>query len=74
VVGFNATPVVTPVKLAAGTYWLAYFPSSSNLHFERTDVGNYVQVSLPYGAMPATFSTAPTTGTTHWSFYATLQP
>jgi hypothetical protein len=73
-VGFNTAPVVTPVKLNPGTFWLAYFPSDNALHFPRADTGNDAYYTLPYGAMPDTFSNAPTVGTSHWSFYATLMP
>ena len=33
VVGWNMPNVTAPVSLPAGQYWLAYFPSSSNLQF-----------------------------------------
>ena len=73
-VGWNAVPVVTPVLLPVGDYWLAYAPSDSNLHFELAGdgTGTLVYYSNPYGPMPATFSDAPTTANDHWSFYATL--
>jgi fibronectin type 3 domain-containing protein len=72
-VGWNSANVTTPVSLPAGTYWLAYLPSDNNLHFavDRTS-GSIAFYSFAFGAMPATFSTSPTTGTSHWSFYATL--
>ncbi len=68
--------VVAPVLLPAATYWLAYFPDDNNLHFTRAgdDTGKIAYYSLPYGPMPTTFSTTPTTGMDHWSFYATLTP
>ena len=74
--GWNTAPVMTPVLLAAGTYWLAYAPSSNDLHFERAgdDTGNIASFANPYGPMPQTFSTNPSTTTDHWSFYATLNP
>lgn len=72
VTGFNTAPVTTPVTLPAGTYWLAYFPSDNNLHFVNTNDGNAAWYNLTYGPMPTTFSTTTTTGTVHWSFYATL--
>jgi len=31
--GWNTANVITPVSLPPGTYWLAYLPSDSNLHF-----------------------------------------
>lgn len=73
VVGWNTVNVITPVSLVAGKYWLAYLPSSSNLHFAASfTTGKYKYYSYTFGTMPATFSTKPKQGTTHWSFYATL--
>jgi hypothetical protein len=74
--GWNAVNVVTPVSLPAGAYWLAYAPSDNGLTFRRAGdgTGMYAYFSQTYGPMPNTFSTTPTTGTDHWSFYATLTP
>lgn len=76
--GWNTVNVETPVALAAGTYWLAYAPSSNDLHFERAgdDTGMIASFGLPYDGspMPQTFSTMPDTTTDHWSFYASLNP
>jgi hypothetical protein len=33
VVGWNTYPVINPVLLTPGTYWLAYAPTSNDLHF-----------------------------------------
>jgi Protein of unknown function (DUF4038)/Putative collagen-binding domain of a collagenase len=72
--GWNTANVTSPVSLPAGTYWLAYFPSDNNLAFLKTadasSSGKYY--SLAYGALPATFSTAPSSTPSHWSLYATL--
>ena len=72
--GWNTANVTSPVSLPAGTYWLAYFPSDNNLAFlkraDASSAGKYY--SLAYGALPATFSTAPSSTPSHWSFYATL--
>ena len=72
--GWNTVPVTAPVSLPAGTYWLAYLPSSSSLAFvknqDATSAGRYY--TYTYGAMPQTFSTTPSTTASHWSFYATL--
>jgi hypothetical protein len=74
VVGWNTANVITPVSLSAGTYWLAYLPSSNTLAFKKDTTagvsGKYC--SYTYGVMPATFSTAPASTTSHWSLYATL--
>ena len=71
--GWNTQNVVSPVSLAAGTYWLAYLPSSGSLAFRMANSGSGKYYGYTYGALPATFSTSPTSGTYHWSFYATLQ-
>lgn len=74
VAGWNAANVTAPVSLPAGNYWLAYAPSDNDLHFERAGdgTGTIAYYDFPYGALPATFSTTPTTMAEHWSFYATL--
>ena len=73
IVGWNTANVLTPTSLSAGTYWLAYLPSSSSLHF-ATDFssGAFKYYDFTYSPLPATFSTSPLAGITHWSFYATL--
>lgn len=70
--GWNTANVVTPVTLQPGTYWLAFLPSSSSLHF-AADFG-IESYRFNFAAMPGTYSTTPTNGPTHWSFYATLTP
>ncbi len=72
VTGWNTANVVTPVTLQPGTYWLAFLPSSSSLHF-ASDLG-IESYKFTFATLPGTFSTAPTSGPTHWSFYATLTP
>jgi hypothetical protein len=74
VVGFNTLNVITPVSLPAGKYWLAYLPNDNNLHFPRAGngTGNIAYYNVPYGPLPATFSTTPTTQMEHWTFYATF--
>ena len=73
VVGWNTENVITPVSLTPGTYWLAYFPSSSSLSFATNfSIGSYRFVPLAFGSMPATFPANSSGGTTHWSLYATL--
>jgi hypothetical protein len=72
VAGWNTQNVVAPVQLAAGTYWLAYLPESSNLHFRVANTGAARFYDYTYGALPATFSSSPEIGTYHWSFYMTL--
>ena len=70
--GWNTQSVTSQVSLAPGTYWLAYNPSDSNLAFVRDGTGSLKYYSYAFNTLPATFSTAPTSGTDHWSFYATL--
>src|SRR5215831_16903976 len=74
VTGWNTANVVSPVSLPAGTYWLAYLPSSNNLAFVKglTSGISIRYYSYPFGALPAQFSTSPSSDASHWSFYATL--
>lgn len=72
--GWNTARVVTPVSLAAGSYWLAYLPSDGGLSFVKTNTsGNCAYYSFNFGGLPSTFSSSPASCTpTIWSFYATL--
>lgn len=72
--GWNTAVTTTTPTLAAGTYWLAYLPSDNNLAFlKSTDASSSGKLySYTYAALPATFSTTPTSTPSHWSFYATL--
>jgi hypothetical protein len=70
--GWNTANVTAPVALPAGTYWLAYLASDANLHFLRASSGSCYYYGVAYGALPTTFSTNPTSFTSHWSFYGTL--
>jgi hypothetical protein len=72
--GWNTSPVVTPVSLVPGNYWLAYLPSSNNLGFvKQNNSGNCWYYTHTFGVLPSKFSTAPTSCTpTTWSLYATL--
>ena len=72
--GWNTAKVVTPVSLAAGSYWLAYLPSSNALSFLKTNAtGNCKYYSYKFGSLPSKFSTSPAScNPTTWSFYATL--
>ncbi|MCC7000691.1 MAG: PKD domain-containing protein [Gemmatimonadaceae bacterium] len=72
VVGWNTVPSTTAVTLPAGTYWLAYLASSSSLQFLMTPNGSGRWYSVPFGALPSTYSTSPAAGAYHWSFYGTL--
>jgi hypothetical protein len=71
--GWNTANVTTPVSLSAGTYWLAFLPSSSSLHCSHTyATGVATWYSYAYGAIPAAYPATQDTMTAHWSFYATL--
>ena len=72
--GWNTANVTQPVSLTAGTYWLAYLPSTDNLSFVKTNgSGNCAYFAYGFGGMPSTFSASPASCTpTTWSFYATL--
>ena len=73
VVGWNTVPIITPVLLPTGDYWLAYLPSSSGLGFKAESTGgNTRQYPFTFGQLPATFSTTPQTSTWRWSLYATF--
>ena len=73
VAGWNTANVATPISLTAGTYWLAYLGSSNNLGFKAEKTGGTSKgYSFTFGAMPATFSTTPSSSGWYWSFYATL--
>ena len=71
--GWNTQNVITPVSLPAGTYWLSYLPSDSNLSLpvDRTS-GQARYYSFAFATLPPTFSTAPSAELSHWSLYATL--
>ena len=71
-VGWNTQNVLSSTYLTAGTYWLAYLPESSNLHFRMTFSGSARWYSYPFGELPATFSSSPQSGSYHWSFFSTL--
>ena len=71
-VGWN-TAMVTATNLVAGSYWLAYAPSSNNLVFVKASGNSNSKVSSQtFGVMPSTFSKTPSTSGSHWSLYATL--
>ena len=72
--GWNTAKVATPVSLAAGSYWLAYLPSSSALSFVKSNTaGDCKYYGYSFGALASKFSTSPAScNPTVWSFYATL--
>jgi hypothetical protein len=72
VTGWNTQNVITPAQLPAGTYWLAYLPESSDLHFRMSSTGTARWISYSFGALPATFGSSMSSGVYHWSVYGTL--
>jgi hypothetical protein len=76
IVGWNTANVIAPVSLPAGTYWLAYLPSSNSLSFMKglTSGVSIRYYSYQFGALPTQFSTSPSSDPNHWSFYASLNP
>ena len=73
-VGWNTQSVTAPVLLPAGTYWLAFLPSSSKLTFRRQFSGEARSYRSAFGPLPATFSRSPKVESGRWSLYATLNP
>jgi hypothetical protein len=74
-VGWNVAATTTTPTLAPGNYWLAYFPSSNSLSFEKQNSsGNCRYYSLQFtSVLPQTFSAKRNNCTpTTWSLYATL--
>jgi len=72
VVGWNTQNVITPTLLPAGTYWLVFLPQNNNLAGRVIPSGTGRYYSYTFGALPATYSSSPTSGTFHFSLYATL--
>jgi hypothetical protein len=74
--GWNTANLVTPVTLAAGTYWLAFLPNSGSLGpvyaSDASGVTENYYYNYTYGALPSTFSTSPNPQTAVYSFYANL--
>jgi hypothetical protein len=74
-VGWNVATTTTTPTLAAGNYWLAYFPSSSALSFgKENNTGPCHYYSLKFTSiLPQSFTTKTKNCTpTNWSLYATL--
>jgi hypothetical protein len=71
--GWRSVPVTAPVTLSAGTYWLAFLPDDSLISYrQHGSAGQIRYYSYTYGPLPATFSTSPSSASSRWSFYATL--
>ncbi len=73
-VGWNTATVISPVLMASGTYWLAYF-ASANVSTQRIENGAAKWWSTLYGQLPSNLPTKNTVNATaHWSLYATVTP
>ncbi len=72
VTGWNTQPVITPVPLSAGTYWLAFLPESSTLSGRMTYAGTGRYYGYAFGPLPASYSASSSTATFRFSLYATL--
>jgi hypothetical protein len=73
--GWNTATVVKQISLPAGSYWLAYLPSSNSLSFvKQNNLGNCFYYGHAFsGGFPTTFAAEAANCTpTAWSFYATL--
>ena len=76
VVGWNTYSLSSTASVSAGSYWLAYLPSSNNLVMgfvsasgQQAQTMNYTYSST---MTPSTFGPASDTGTGNWSIYATV--
>ena len=72
VAGWNTQPVITPVSLPAGTYWLVFLPQNNTLAGRMTYAGAGRYYGYTFGALPATYSASSPSGTFRFSFYATF--
>ena len=73
--GWNTVTAVAATALPAGSYWLAYLPSSNALGFVKQNSSGscYYQSRSFSGGLPSTFSKTPQNCTpTTWSLYAVL--
>jgi len=73
--GWNTHAVLTFTTLPAGTYWLAYAPSSSGLEFPVDQgSGACLWARRSFQGMPSTFPTIIGMNPCHWSFYGSVRP
>lgn len=69
--GWNTQPVITPVTLPVGTYYLAFELQSSAVRLTLTNSGSKFYKYVAYGPFPSTFGSA-TSAVGHRSFYGTV--
>ncbi len=72
VVGWNTQPVITPTLLPPGTYWLAFLPQNNALAGRVVASGTGRYYSYTFAALPANFSSSPSSAVFRFSLYATL--
>ncbi|NWG08230.1 MAG: metallophosphoesterase [Chloroflexi bacterium] len=72
VAGWNTQNVTSPTMLPAGTYWLAFLPQNNNLTGRMAFTGTGRYYGYTFSALPTTYSNSSTSGTFHFSMYATL--
>lgn len=72
--GWNTQPVLTPVFLPAGTYYLTYVVDHNSMHLVHADDGLNYYIDYTYGPMPSTFPSGASSTAGHWSFYGTVAP
>lgn len=74
--GWNTLSVTTPVRLAAGTYWLGFASNNSSLVVKTsTSTTSLLWYTFPYAALPASTSSlsfSSQASSLQYSFYATL--
>jgi hypothetical protein len=70
--GWNTQPVLAPTQLSAGTYWLAFLPQNNTLAGRVNPTGTGRYYTYTFGALPATYSTSPTSSAFTFSLYATF--
>ena len=75
-VGWNTRAVIVPVSLSAGTYWLAFWPSSNSLAFSKITTSDppsrWYTLAYTNASLPTTFSTSSNTSTSDWPLYGTV--
>ncbi|MBV9877125.1 MAG: PQQ-binding-like beta-propeller repeat protein [Verrucomicrobia bacterium] len=69
--GWNTQPVITPIALPVGTYYLAFELQSSAVRLTMNNSGSKFYQYVVYGPFPSTFGSA-TSGVGHRSFYGTV--
>ncbi len=71
---FNTQNTTTNPTLTPGDYWITYLPQSSSLTFYQTSgSGTFKVHNSSYSTtMPSSFGSIDDSGSTNWTFYATV--